>query len=119
MVSSMDLAPTILELANIEVLEEMGGYSMSDWCLKGEGKERELAYIGLYDDEDAWRGIWDGRYLYSEMRYKVLFDHKNDPYEMNNLWDDPNHAKIKEQLHNQLVQKAKEIGDPIVSRLEN
>lgn len=118
MVSSLDLAPTILDLAGLDIPKGMEGYSMAGWCKKGKGKKRKSAYIGLHDGRNAWRGIWDGRYLYSELRYEVLYDHKNDPYEMNNLFDDKNYSKLKEKLHKNLIKLIKKSGDPIIERMK-
>jgi N-acetylglucosamine-6-sulfatase len=40
-----------------------------------------------------------------------LYDLTNDPHEMNNVYDDPSYAKIRDQLKAQFAQLRKDIGD--------
>ena len=50
LVSSVDLAPTVLDLAGLPIPEQMQGYSMADWCVKGAGHRRDAVYLGLGDN---------------------------------------------------------------------
>ena len=51
-------------------------------------------------------GIRTDRYKLIHFYYDIdeweLFDLKNDPNEMNNIYDDPKYSKIKEQMHKKL-----------------
>ncbi len=118
LVSSVDLAPTILDLAGIEVPEYMQGKSMAGWCFEGVGPRQPYLYMGLGKGQDAWRAVWDGSYLYSALDYKLMYNHSTDPYELDNLYGNPGYAKKREELETILLKLAEEKGDPILTRLE-
>lgn len=50
LVSSVDLAPTVLELADLSVPKRMQGHSMVGWCLGEKGYERDAVYLALGDN---------------------------------------------------------------------
>ena len=62
-----------------------------------------------------WRGIrtkeWTYAYHYSGDW--VLYDLKNDPYQLKNLIDDPKFAAKKNQLHEQLESMRKALGESL------
>lgn len=118
LVSSVDLAPTILDLAGLEVPEYMQGQSMADWYRTDDGPDQSYIYMGLYEGQDAWRAVWDGKYMLSMLDYPLFYDYTNDPYEMNNLYDNPDFSAKKKEYEKLLINLAKETGDPILSRLE-
>ncbi|WP_430815095.1 sulfatase family protein [Carboxylicivirga sp. RSCT41] len=118
LVNTIDITATILDLVNLEKASGMQGTSMADWCLKGEGTKKDALYIGLSKGAKAWRGVYDGRYIYSTLGWPVLYDHATDPCEMNNLYDSEEHATIKEQLHQLTIEKAVLFEDPAVRALK-
>jgi arylsulfatase A-like enzyme len=113
LVSSADLAPTLLDLAGVPPIPAAQGLSMAPWCLTGDGPRREAIWIGL----GKWRAAWDGRFVYSPEPYSILYDHRTDPYEMNNLHAAPESQAQKKRLHELLVKVALEIKDPMVGEL--
>jgi arylsulfatase A-like enzyme len=119
LVGSEDLAPTILELAGLEPPDSMQGQSVARWCTEGAGPERDAVYLGLGMGRDPgqWRGLWDGRHVYSRGAYKVLYDHEPDPYEMHNLRGDTSHKALEQKLSKRLLALAKEVGDPLLPHL--
>lgn len=117
LVNSVDLAPTLLDLAGLEVPENMSGRSMASWCTGNEGPQREALYLALWEDKQAWRGIWDGRYLYANLDYQVFYDHETDPYELNNLFGDPRYAEEQRMMEQKLLDLVKSTGDPILPRI--
>jgi len=118
MVNTIDITATLLDLVNLEVPSNMQGTSMADWCLTGEGPKKDALYIGLAKGSKAWRGVYDGRYLYSTLGWPVLYDHMTDPYEMNNLYDSEEHAELKARLHQLTIEKAQEFEDPAIRSLK-
>jgi arylsulfatase A-like enzyme len=114
LVSSVDLTPTILDLAGLPPIEGMQGESMAEWCLNGSGPSNEGVWIGLED----WRAVWDGRYLYARGgKYRLLYDHEKDPHETNNLFDDVEYKKTRERMHMLLLDLAKKASDPMLNVL--
>lgn len=87
-VSLVDLYPTILDMANIEVEDDRPGQS---WLplMKGEKREDPVVfaeYHGNFLPQD-WYMVRDERYKYThyENRNPSLFDLQNDPGELNDL----------------------------------
>lgn len=118
LVSSVDLAPTILDLAGIDIPDYMQGVSMADWYNKGHGPDQPYLYMGLHNNQNAWRAIWDGQYLLSLLDYKLFYDHSKDPEELYNLYHDPASVNKRKELESALIKLARETGDPILPRLE-
>jgi len=95
LVSTVDIPPTMLELAGLPVPWKMQGDSMAGWCTEGKGPENPGIFIALAD----WQAVWDGRYIYCpHAPYNILYDHENDPYEMKNLIERPEAEGEKKRL---------------------
>ena len=116
LVNSVDLTPTILELAGLPPIPGMQGDSMAPWCLNGSGPKNPGVWIGLGN----WRAVWDGRYVYARGGgYNHLFDHERDPYELTNLIESPDYSSERARLHQLLVQLAEKAEDPMLDQLRN
>jgi len=118
LVNTVDITATILDLANLDKPLNMQGVSMAGWCLNGDGPRKDALYLGLGKGAKAWRGIYDGRYVYSTLAWPVLYDHKADPYEMNNLYYSEEYKDVRDRLHNLTIEKAIKFEDPIVESLK-
>ena len=118
LVSSVDLVPTILDLAGIEIPEYMQGTSMAGWVTDNSGPVQPYLYIGLSDKKDAWRAVWDGKYMLSMLDYKLFYDYKNDPFETNNLYASPEATEKQKEYEKALINLAEKTGDPILPRLK-
>lgn len=114
MALSIDLAPTLLELAGFEPPQTMDGRSLAP-LLKGErpGNWRTSFLIEYYTDmvfprvfKMGYKAIRTERYKYIHYTdlegMDELYDLKSDPYEMKNVIDDPaaqaTLGKLKEEL---------------------
>ena len=119
LVGSVDLTPTILDLAGLDVPAAMQGDSMAGWCLAGDGPNNEAVYLGLGRGQKMWRAVWDGRHVFSEGSIRVFYDHKNDPHEMHNLIDStrPQDRKTARILREKLIELATKTEDPAVHAL--
>ena len=118
LVSSVDLVPTILDLAGLDVPQYMQGKSMADWYFKGQGPDQPYLYMGLHNNHNAWRAVWDGQYLLSLLDYQLFYDHSKDPHELDNLYDNPDFENKRKELESVLIKLAADTGDPILPRLE-
>lgn len=118
LVSSVDLTPTILDLAGIKAPKYMQGKSMADWYRKGTGPDQPYIYLGLESGKKAWRAVYDGKYLLSEMDYKLFYNLEKDPFEMENLFTDPGAKEKKKEYGSILINLTEKTGDPILSRLK-
>ena len=125
LVQNIDYAPTLLNIAGVEVPKEMVGASLLP-LLKGEKVDwRKSVYYQFYDYPSVGRtrkhyGIRDNRYKlihwYGEGKQKdkdidywELYDLKKDPTEVNNVYDNPKYKKVQERLFYELQKKREEI----------
>ncbi len=120
LINSIDLAPTLLDLAGLDVPAVMSGTSMAGWCISGDGPVKESLYLGLWgtNDKNAWRAVFDGRYTYSNLDFKLMYDHQKDPFEMKNLFGDPEYAEVQKDMEAKLLKLVQSAGDPIFPRLK-
>lgn len=106
LVLSIDLAPTILDVAGVAIPETMQGRSIVP-LLNAEAEEvRESAYMEYYSHENPmpwtvdldYRIVRSGDYKYIYwLRFPdeaELYELRADPYEMNNLISDPEFAQV-------------------------
>jgi len=124
-VSSVDVMPTLLGLCGIPVPSEVQGLDYSATFTGQSDTERDAAFLfnvhrGGGPGTD-WRGIRtkDWVYAYHAQGDWVMYDLKNDPYELNNLVDNPKHASKKKELKAQLEAMRKDLGEsrPLEGRL--
>jgi len=105
-VSLLDVVPTIAETAGVE--PDPGWQGTSLWpAARGEAFERRPV-LSEYHAHGTSRGAFmlrEGRYKYVHYPGEPaqLFDREADPEEMENLADDPDHAAVRERLHEALV----------------
>ena len=122
LVQNIDYGPTFLELAGVEVPEEMHGESFLP-LLKGEKTEwRDALYYHFYEypAEHAVKrhyGVRDGRYklihFYNDIDAWELYDLKNDPNELNNLYGKPGTERITKRMMKKLAELQELYDDPI------
>ena len=62
----------------------------------------------IWEDGHEWRGLRNKNYTYAvfrEPRKELLFDNLNDPYQLENLVDDPEHKKLLQEFRQDLKEK--------------
>ncbi|MCU4164638.1 sulfatase family protein [Carboxylicivirga caseinilyticus] len=111
-VSNLDFGETFLDMAGLEVPEEMQGESFVP-ILKGNTPNdwRKNFYYHYYE-YPSWHmvkrhyGIATERYKLIHFYYDVdeweLYDLQEDPMEMKNVYNDANYLSVRENLHQQL-----------------
>ncbi len=88
----MDLFPTFCDLAGAKIPEGVEGKSIAPILHGKETKVRDLLYTGY---RNCQRSVRDDRWKlirYPLVNMTQLFDLKNDPHELNNLAEKPEHA---------------------------
>ncbi|MBI1257040.1 MAG: sulfatase-like hydrolase/transferase [Chloroflexi bacterium] len=106
--STLDIAPTLLDLAAIEEPEAIQGTSLKA-CLNGQSVERASIALTENDDDFArvrMRTITTDRWrltYYLNQPLGELIDRINDPQEMHNLWRDPQYDHVREALLHRLL----------------
>ena len=122
--SLLDLPPTLLSLAGIDVPSYYDGCDLKK-IKDGEIPERDCVYIQISESQ-CGRAVRTAKYTYSvkaptatgylmrESRVYVedyLYDNEKDPYQKNNLIKDPGYADVRKQLRVLLKREAKKIGE--------
>ncbi len=119
MVLNIDIAPTVLELAGLEVPERMHGRSLVP-LLRGEAVEWRKDWLYEYFEYPGphsvrkHRGVRTERWKlihYYEVNQFELYDLQNDPEERFNLADDPKYAGLKERLLRRIDELRRKTGD--------
>jgi arylsulfatase A-like enzyme len=121
MVSNLDFAETILEMAGVKIPADMQGVSLMP-LLNGKTplnwrKEHYYHYYEYPAVHSVKRhyGISTDRYklihFYHDIDEWELYDLQSDPNEMKNVYSDPAYKKTKEYLHKRLRILMKEYAD--------
>jgi len=112
LVQNIDYAPTLLEVAGVEIPEDIQGESFLP-LLKGENPYdwRKSLYYQFYEypSEHAVKrhyGVRTDQYklihFYNDIDSWELYDLKKDPTEMNNIYNEPSCQAVQEELHREL-----------------
>lgn len=120
LVQNLDFAPTFLDYANIEAPEEMQGESFRDLVSGKKDEWRDAVLYTYYEYSAAHSvkrhyGIANKRYKLIHFYYDIdeweLYDIETDPMEMQNVYDDPAYAEIRETMHKDLNDIREYYGD--------
>jgi len=112
LVSNLDFAQTLLELAGVPEIESMQGASLVP-LLKGSQPQawRDYHYYHYYE-YPGWHmvqrheGVYDGRYKlirFYDLDEWELLDLETDPHELINQYYNPEYADVKERMAAALV----------------
>jgi len=123
LVQNIDFAPTFLELAGVEVPDDIHGESLVP-LLKGQTPDdwRKSLYYHFYEfpaEHMVKRhyGIRTERYklirFYDDIDVWELYDLQNDPSEMNNLYGTEGYEELAEELKDGLLDLQEKYNDPI------
>lgn len=101
--SLVDLAPTFMKIAGLEIPRTMTGVDQSDvWAGTSESARDHIIVENRHEPTTIHVKTYvDDRYkltVYYERDYGELFDLARDPGEVTNLWSDPDHAALKAEL---------------------
>lgn len=121
LVLNVDVAPTILDLAGVQVSPDMNGKSLEP-LLKGQSVPWRKDFLYEYYEYPAVhmvrknRGIrtkhWKYIHYFEKPEEFELYDIKNDPYEVNNLYSNPAYKDVVAQLKARLIELRRELKDP-------
>jgi arylsulfatase A-like enzyme len=120
-VQNIDFAPTMLDFAGATVPPAMQGVSARA-LLEGRTAEplRKAVYYHYYEEGTehhvaAHYGVRTDRYklirFYSEVKAWELYDLKEDPHELNNVYGDAKYAPVVSDLTAQLEKLRAQYGD--------
>ena len=111
LVSNLDMAPTLLDLAGAEIDPSMQGLSLRP-ILDGEEDAdwRDAVYYRYYEypyahQVEPHEGVATERYKLINFLLTdewELFDRESDPHEMNSVYADPEYARVRSRLKRRL-----------------
>lgn len=125
LVQNIDFAPTFLELAGVEIPEDIHGISLVP-LLRGEAPEdwRTSLYYHFYEypgEHQVMRhfGVRTDRYklihFYDDQDFWELYDLQKDPSEMNNIYGQEGYEELTLMLKNELERLQEQYDDPVRS----
>ncbi|MBT3295760.1 MAG: sulfatase [Verrucomicrobia bacterium] len=119
-----DILPSLLSLAGVDIPDRIEGDDLSGLFT---GKEEDIDRHALFmavapfgPKIQAYRGVRNARYTYVRNPDGpwLLYDNEVDPYQMNNLVDDPVHKALRDTLDAELKRQLDRNGDCVMSREE-
>ncbi|HZW70655.1 MAG TPA: sulfatase [Hanamia sp.] len=122
MVMNLDLAETLLDVAQVKIPAEMQGRSMLPiWQGKTPDDWRKYVYYHYYESGGEHNvakhiGVRSDRYkliYYYENGDWELYDLQKDPNELNNVYGKPEYKSVKDSLSNELNVQIKKYKDNI------
>ncbi len=121
LVSNLDLPATFVDAAGVSFTNTVDGQSLLPLCTNPNIPWREdlmcethghfRKYLGRLIITDRYKYIWN----YGDM--DELYDLKEDPWEMNNLINDKNHAEVLADMKNRLKKWKRQSGDVVEMRM--
>jgi N-acetylglucosamine-6-sulfatase len=99
LVANIDIPPTIYELSQTTVPWPMDGISLIP-LLQNQADWRTHLLLEAWPDRGHWTAIHTGQFVYIETEgdRSELYDLKRDPYELENLIDEPEHTALIQEL---------------------
>ncbi len=104
-VEAVDLYPTVCELCGVPVPDVVDGTSVLP-ALDGSRPGKDAAYCEWNFQGEKVAAIRTKEYrlvLYQKAGEGELYDHRSDPGEVHNVWDDPACQAVKSELMQQLL----------------
>ena len=119
LLTHVDLAPTLLSLCGLAVSKAMQGSDLSGVVLGTMDRRPDSAYFQIFvpfagdGTPNPWRGVRTDRFLYArtEAGSWLLYDLRDDPYELKNLAHDPAQAALQERMDSKLTAWMTRTGD--------
>ena len=109
----MDIFPTICELTGTQIPSSLDGKSLVPVIRGEKSRVRDYLFTAYKDSQRALRDTRWKIIHYPQIRKTQLFDLRDDPYEMNDLGEYPQHAERVDQKLRFLRKVQKEVGDTL------
>ncbi len=120
---SIDVAPTLLEMASIPIPSELQGQSLVPVFQGRQLRQpRPSLLFEFWPEQNLprrscwWKAVrtdrWKFIHFYKEPFVDELYDLKADPFEMNNLIDSPEHQEIVVEMTRELASLMEFYDDP-------
>ena len=120
LIQNLDFAPTFLDYAGIEIPNDIQGESFRKIVSKTKSEWRDAIYYTYYEYPSVHMvkrhyGVRTDRYKLMHFYYDIdeweMYDLKEDPSEMKNIYNDSNYKEIKDMMHKRLTEIRDKYGD--------
>jgi arylsulfatase A-like enzyme len=119
LLSHVDLAPTLLSLCGATIPKDMQGRDLSQVVMGAKEEGPDSVFFQIFvpfagdGTPNPWRGVRTQRHMFARTEGKpwVLYDLKNDLYELKNLAKDETNAALLRQLDARLTKWMRDTGD--------
>jgi len=120
LVQNLDLAPTFLDYAGVEIPEDMQGVSFRDLVSGKTDEYRDAVYYTYYEYPSVHMvkrhyGVANERYKLMHFYYDIdeweMYDLETDPNEMNSVYGNPEYAEVQTEMHAKLEELREHYGD--------
>lgn len=133
LITNVDFAQTILEVAGVEAAQQMQGVSFLPQLQGSAEPTRDALYYRYYENDDAEHHVL-AHYGIRTQRYKLIYfyndgmglpgtsgrtfppawemyDLRTDPDELRNVYHDASYERVRKQLQTRMWQLQAELGD--------
>ncbi len=123
-VSPIDMMPTLLGLAGAPIPKSVEGISLAD-AAEGKRSNQQDAVLlmkmvpggmpWMCNAATPWRGVRTKTHTYARLADGgpwVLYDNRNDPYQMKNLVNDPAHNALRDEMEAKMQALLEKAHDP-------
>lgn len=123
-INTPDILPSLLGLSDINIPEDIEGENLSELMINPDPNiDRAVLvmnvapFTGNFKDP-AYRAIRTKQYTYAKTNKgaSMLFNNLEDPYQMNNLVDNPEFDALQDDLDSKLISALHNIGDEFGTR---
>lgn len=121
LLGTMDILPTLLGYMDIQTDQNFDGVDLSQKLADNQISENDYVPIWNYrvgrSRNSNWRGVETVKYTYSLSKesedpiINTLFDREKDPYQLNNLFNNPEYASIQKELEGYTKEWMKKYND--------
>jgi arylsulfatase A-like enzyme len=118
--NTMDIMPSLLSMMNLPIPEDVEGMDLSHFALGEKGPEPEAAFLqgmgctaNWYNGYE-WRALRSKQYtyaIYKSDHSELLFDNIADPFQTNNLVENPEHTDILNYFRKMLKIRMEDLND--------
>jgi arylsulfatase A-like enzyme len=121
-INTPDILPTLLAMAGLPIATGIEGEDMTCAIGNDDAARDKAALImnvcPFAGDFDEYRGVYTSRYSYVETLDgpSMLFDMEEDPLQMNNLVDIPEHLELQNRMSLLLQRELEKAGDEFMPR---
>ncbi|RLA30836.1 MAG: sulfatase [Gammaproteobacteria bacterium] len=121
-INTPDILPTLLAMAGLPIAKSIEGENMTHAIGDNDAAKNKAALImnvsPFAGDFDEYRGVYTSRYAYVETLDgpSMLFDMKNDPLQLDNLVNKPEHQELQRKLELSLQRELEKVGDEFMPR---